>query len=149
MTTTARPRYSPRGYRDRTIIATPAEIAAAIYRHSTDGTFIAAGTPQPIGPADRRYRVTIRVGNAAHAVIFARHDRVIRSRQQTRGRLVQRFATSAGITFGAIVGVAAVAAYLVGQLVELYTRHAPAILAARIAVALAGTLLLRLRRPQR
>src|SRR6266542_1462272 len=126
MTTTPHPGD---GYRRRehatTVVGTPTQLANGITNHRTAGTLIAAGRPFPLAYDPGRYQIRIRLREPGPArppvrVTSTGEHTTIRAARSRRRRRVPVITTVVGV----VAGLLAVAAYLIGQLVELITAHA-------------------------
>lgn len=126
-------------YRDHTVTGTATQLANLVANHRSAGTLVAMTAPRPV-TADR-FQVVIRLRRPASAGPTVRvtsiDDHVGTRTRPPRQRT--RIAVIAATVTGTITGLLAVAAYLLGQLVELITGHAAPILGVlALAALLAG-----------
>lgn len=125
-------------HRDHTVTGTPAQLANLVANHRNAGTFVAMTAPRPI--TGNRFQVIIRLREpqpttpAATATALGE-----RTRSHVRVSRRTRIAAVIAAVTGTLAGLVAVAAYLLGQLVELIAAHAGPILAVlALAAILAG-----------
>jgi hypothetical protein len=123
--------------RDHTVTGTSAQLANIVANHRNAGTLVALTAPRPVGD---RLQVVIRVREyqttppTTRAISVGEHAHT-RARRSRRTRV----AVIVTAVTGTIAGLLAVAAYLIGQLVELIAAHAGLILAVlALAAVLAG-----------
>jgi hypothetical protein len=123
--------------RDHTVTGTATQLANIVANHRNAGTLVALTAPRPVGD---RLQVVIRIREnvparspvrvtslGAHATM-----RAARSRRRHRVPVITA-------VVGAVAGLHAMAAYLVGQLVELIVAHAGLVLGVlALAALLAG-----------
>ena len=115
--------------RDHTVVGTATQLTNLIANHHTAGTLVALTAPRPV--TGGRYQLVIRLRE---------HGPVQPSTRITSPRIGRRrlVVTVTAVT-GMVAGLLAVAAYLLGQLVELITAHAGPILGVlALAAILAG-----------
>ena len=140
------------GYRREyatTVVGTPTQLANVLTNHRTAGTLIAAGRPFPLAYDPGRYQLRIRLRDSGPARPPARvtsvgqyaKTRVVRSRRRRRVPVVTA-------VVGVIAGLVAVAAFLIGQLVELVAAHAGLVVGVLALAALLAATATR-RRPGR
>jgi hypothetical protein len=111
--------------RDYTVTATTAQLANLVARHRSAGTLVAVTS---LGPVGDRWRVILRLREYQPARTSNRRSRRI------------RIAVIVTAVTGTVAGLVAVAAYLIGQLVELIAAHAGPVLGVlALAALLAGT----------
>jgi len=132
------------GYRREyatTVVGTPTQLANVLTNHRTAGTLIAAGQPFAVAYRPGRYQLRIRLRESVPARPMGRVTsvgehatmRAVRSRRRRRVPVVTA-------VVGVVAGLLAVAAYLIGQLVELITAHAGPVLGVlALAALLAAT----------
>lgn len=129
------------GYRREyatTVVGTPTQLANVITNHHTAGTLIAAGRPSALAYDPGRYQIRVRLRESGPARPTVRvtsvgqyaKTRPVGSRRRSR---VPVAVTAVG---GVVVGLLAVAAYLIGQLVELINAHAGPVLGVLALAAL-------------
>jgi hypothetical protein len=112
--------------RDHTVTGTATQLANLIANHRNAGTLVALTAPRPVG---ERFQLVIRLREfqtsrlTARAASVGEHARIRVPRPRRT-----RVAVIVAATTGTIAGLVAVAAYLLGQLVELITAHAVPIL---------------------
>lgn len=125
-------------YINRAHTGTATQLANIVANHRTAGTFISMGTPQPL-PGDR-FQVVIRLYEYQPTRPTVRATSV-GDYARTRSRRPRRTRTAVILTAitGTAAGLIAVAAYLIGQLVELIAAHAGLVV---VVLALAATLAL-------
>jgi hypothetical protein len=122
--------------RDHTLVGTATQLANLVVSHRNAGTLVTLTPPRPV--TGDRFQLVIRLVERVPARPTVRvtsvgeHART-RIRRPRRTRIVVIATT---IT-GTVAGLVAVAAYLIGQLVELIAAHAALILG---VLALAATL---------
>jgi hypothetical protein len=122
--------------RDHTVTGTATQLANIVANHRTAGTFAGMSAPRPV-PGGlfqvvirlREYQPADRVTSAGQ---YAR-TRIRRPRRRTRIAVIVTAVT------GTAAGLLAVAAYLLGQLVELVAAHAGLILAVLALAAILAT----------
>jgi hypothetical protein len=121
--TTRRPATErPAGHyinRDHTVTGTPTQLANIVANHRNAGTLVALTEPRRVGD---RFQVDIRLREYQPTRPTARVIRIRRSRRTRIAVIVTAITATA-------TGLVAVAAYLIGQLVEFVTAHAGLILA--------------------
>jgi hypothetical protein len=143
MTTTPHTPPPGDGYRREyatTVVGTPTQLTNVITNHRTAGTLIAAGRPFPLAYRPGRYQLRIRLREPvpARPMVLAAsigeqaQVRAVRSRRRSRVPVVTA-------VVGVVAGLLAVAAYLIGQLVELITAHAGPVLGVLALAALAAS----------
>jgi hypothetical protein len=113
--------------RDHTITGTAGQLANIVANHRNAGTLVALTAPRPVGD---RFQVVIRLREYQPARPTTRVTSVsahARTRIR-RPRRRARFAFIVTAITGIVAGLVAVAAYLIGQLVELIAAHAALIL---------------------
>jgi hypothetical protein len=144
MTTTPDPGDGYRRGYATTVVGTPIQLVNVLSNHRTAGTLIAAGRPLPLAYDPGRYQIRIRLREPVPARPIVRvtsntsngdhtTTRAVRSRRRSRVSVVTA-------VVGLVAGLLAVAAYLIGQLVELITAHAGPVLGVlALAALLAGT----------
>lgn len=119
-------------HRDHTITGTPTQLANIVANHRHAGTLVAMTAPRPL--TGDRFQLVIRVREPQQttptATVIGGNVRVSRR---------TRIAVIATAVTGAVAGLVAVAAYLLGQLVELITAHAGLILAVLAPAAILTT----------
>jgi uncharacterized membrane protein (UPF0136 family) len=132
------------GYRREyatTVVGTPTQLANVITNHRTAGTLIAAGRPSALAYNPGRYQLRIRLREPGPARPMVRvtsvdqyaKTRAVGSRRRSRVPVITA-------VVGVVAGLLAVAAYLIGQLVELITAHAGLVLGVlALAALLAAT----------
>jgi hypothetical protein len=139
MTTTARRPVTQRAAghyttRDHTVTGTPAQLANILANHRTAGTLVAMTPPQPVGD---RMQMLIRIREyqptPATRITSAGQTARTPARRPRRGTRIAVMVTATTATLG---GLAAVVAYLLGQLVEFITAHAGLILGALVLAAI-------------
>jgi hypothetical protein len=112
--------------RDHTVTGTPAQLANIVANHRNAGTLVALTAPHSVGD---RFQVIIRLREYQPTRPTARVTSV---GQHARTPLRRPRRTRIAVTVTAITstaaGLVAVAAYLIGQLVELIAAHAALIL---------------------
>jgi len=120
--------------RDHTVTGTPAQLAYIVANHRDAGTFVAMTAPRPV--TDDRFQVVIRLREyqparpTVQVTTLGDYDRRAR---RTRVAVIVTTVTAT------VAGLVAVAAYLLGQLVELIAAHAGLILTVlALAAVLAG-----------
>jgi hypothetical protein len=131
-TQATRTQVGPGGYRDITVTGMPTEVARILGNHAASGNLVAATAPHPVAPRDPRVRMVLRLREATAPTPRLR-TRVVLPRKVRLGVAV---AASAA-------GVLAVAAYLIGQLVEFLAAHAAVIIGALAVAVIALTALLK------
>jgi hypothetical protein len=117
----------PYAYRDHTVVGTAAQLANIVDNHRNAGTLVAMTAPRPVGD---RFQILIRLREPRPArptprVTTIGEPAYTRIRRPRRGARVAVIVTA--IT-GTAAGLVAVAAYLLGQLVEFIAAHAGQIL---------------------
>ena len=124
--------------RDHTITGTATQLANLIGNHRTAGTLVASTAPRPV--IGDRFQVVIRLREptAAPTVRATSAGGYTRTRVQ-RSRRTRVAVTVTAIT-GVVAGLLAVAAYLLGQLVEFLAAHAALILAVLVLAAILARL---------
>ncbi|MEU7908984.1 hypothetical protein [Actinoplanes sp. NPDC049118] len=106
--------------RDHTVTGTPAQLADIVANHRNAGNLVAMTAPRPVGD---RLQVLIRVREYQPTQPTMRVTSVgERTRTRRPGRT--RIAVMVTAITGTAAGLLAVAAYLIGQLVELIAAHA-------------------------
>ena len=144
MTTTPHTPHPGDGYRREyatTVVGTPTQLANVLTNHRTAGTLIAAGRPFELPYSPGRYQIRIRlreivpVRPPVRVTSVGEHakTRAARSRRRSRAPVITT-------VVGVVVGLLAVAAYLIGQLVELITAHAGLILSVLVLTAILAAL---------
>jgi hypothetical protein len=129
-------------YRDHTVTGTATVLADLVATHRNAGTLISVTTPRPVGD---RLQVVIRIRDlqpSRPAVPIVAVDDHIRTRIGGSRRRTRVAAIVAAVT-GTLTGLAAAAAYLIGQLVELVAAHAGLILGVLALAAILTGLLAR------
>jgi hypothetical protein len=127
-------RYAPAAYRQHILTGTPQQVANVRANHHTAGTLVAATAPRPAPGRQVWVRITIRETPPAPT----RPPTARRSRR----RLRRPGGTPAIVVAIAalVVGVLAMSAYLLGQLVGWATAHATLAGIALLAALIAGVL---------
>jgi uncharacterized membrane protein (UPF0136 family) len=132
------------GYRREyatTVVGTPTQLANVITNHRTAGTLIAAGRPFALPYHPGHYQIRVRLRESAPArppvrvTSIGEHTqtRAVRSRCRHRVPVITA-------VVGVVAGLLVVAAYLIGQLVELIATHAGLVLGVlALAALLAAT----------
>jgi len=121
--------------RDHTVIGTADQIANLINHHRDAGTLIAATTPCPLTGGRFQTTIWVRVPVPARPTTLGQQSRIRTRRPRRRTRI----AVMVTAVTGTLAGLVALAAYLLGQLVELIAAHAGLILGAlALAAILAG-----------
>jgi hypothetical protein len=120
------------------VVGTADQLANLIANHRTAGTLITAGRPLPVPDRPGHYQLRIRLREHMSArpttrIISAGPSPDARDRRLHRRTRIA--ATIMAIT-GTIATLAATAAYLLGQLVELITEHLAVILGVGVLVVL-------------
>ena len=142
--TTGRPASPRAAYttRDHLVVGTATQLANLVTNHRDAGTLVALTAPRPV-TGDRiqvvlrlRERATSRPATRVMPVGEHTRTRVHRSRHA-------RLTVIATAVTGALAGLTAAAAYLLGQLVDLITAHAGLILAVLTLAAITAGLLTR------
>lgn len=124
--------------RDHTITGTATQLSNLVANHRLAGTLVAMTAPRPVGD---RYQVIIWVREyqptrpTVTVSSVGEHTRT-RARRPRRARV----AVIATAVAGAVAGILAVAAYLIGQLVELVAAHAGLILGVLALAAILAAL---------
>jgi hypothetical protein len=118
-------------YRDHSVVGTPAQIANLLANHAAAGTLVAATAARPLPGPDARVRVLVRVAAAPRVAPTA----------PPRDRRTHRIAALALSAAGVLAGVAAAAAYLLGQLVAFVTAHAAQIVGFLVVAAIFAALI--------
>jgi hypothetical protein len=118
-------------YRDHSVIGTPAQIANLIANHTAAGTLIAATAARPMPGPDTRVQVWVRLAATPRKAPPGR----------PRDRRTRRVVALAVTAAGALAGVAAATAYLLGQLVAFVTAHAAQIAGVLIVAAILAALI--------
>jgi hypothetical protein len=141
MTTTTPPGDGDRREYATTVVGTPTQLANVITSHRTAGTLIAAGRPYALAYHPGRYhiRIRLRVPGPARPMVrvisVGEHTTMRATRPRRRNRVPMVTAV-----VGVVAGLLAVAAYLIGQLVELIAAHAGPVLGVlALAALLAAT----------
>jgi hypothetical protein len=131
------------GYRREyatTVVGTPTQLANVITNHRTAGTLIAAGRPFALPYNPGRYQIRIRLRTSVPArppvrvTSIGEHATMRASSSRRRNRVPVITAV-----VGVVAGLLAVAAYLIGQLVELIAAHAGLLLGVLALAALAAS----------
>ena len=125
--------------RDHTVTGTSAQLANIVANHRNAGTFVAATAPRPV-PGDR-FQVVIRLRehrttSPTERTNFVSECARNRARRSCRTRIAVIVTTITGVA----AGLVAVAAYLIGQLVELIAAHAGLILSVLALAAILAAL---------
>ena len=121
--------------RDRTVTGTATQLANLVANHRNAGTLVAMTAPRPV-PGDR-FQVVIRLREYQPAQPTVRVTSVgEHARTYARRPRRTRLAVIGTAITGTAAGLVAVAAYLIGQLVELITAHAGLILGVLVLVAI-------------
>jgi hypothetical protein len=123
--------------RDHTVVGTPAQLANLIANHRNAGTFVLASTPCPL--TGGRFQTVIRLREPVPAPPTIRFTSVgdhARARMRARRSRRTRIGVIVAAITGTVAGLLAVAAYLLGQLVELITAHAGPILGVLVLAAI-------------
>jgi hypothetical protein len=132
--------------RNVTYIATPADLMQYINGYRNQGALVAMTLPEP-AEHDGYYRTVLRVrvpyDPATERAARTLHTNLRRSQQTRRTRPGKRIAVIAVTVTGTIAGLAAIGAFLIGQLVEAVTAHAGQILAVLALVAVIATAITR------
>lgn len=110
--------------RDHIVTGTATQLANILANHRNAGTLVTQTQPRPVG---NRFQVTIRVREYQPTTRVASVGEYARTRVQGRPRRARIAVIVTAIT-GTIAGLAAVAAYLVGQLVEFISTYAAQLL---------------------
>jgi hypothetical protein len=118
--------------RDHTVTGTATQLANIVANHRTAGTLVAFTRPRPVGD---RFQVTIRLREYPPTTRVTSVGEYARTRVQRRTRRTRTAVIVTTIT-GTIAGAAAVAAYLIGQLVEFITDHAGQLLGVLVLAAI-------------
>ena len=125
--------------RDHTITGTVDQLANIVANHRNAGTLVALTAPRPV-PGDR-FQLIIRLREyratqpTARVTSVGEHARTrIRRSRRTRMTVIVTTIT------GTVAGLIAVAAYLIGQLVELMAAHAGRILGVLALAAILAAL---------
>jgi hypothetical protein len=132
--------------RDFHITGPITDLQALIAVHAAKGTLVHATAPQPYGPTDAATRLRLR--NVIHGTVPVPYPHAYRP-TPTPGTPVPpspnhlRAAVIAVTISGALAGLLSVAAFLLGQLVELIVAHAVQILGGLALVALIAALVAR------
>jgi VIT1/CCC1 family predicted Fe2+/Mn2+ transporter len=122
--------------RDHTVTGTASQLATLVAHHRNAGTLVALTAPRPV--TGDRFQVVIRLRERVPARPTVRvtpaggHARTLRRSRRTRTAVIVTAIT------GTIAGLVAVAAYLIGQLVELIAAHAALILGVLVLAAIAA-----------
>ncbi|MCO8271531.1 hypothetical protein M1L60_13105 [Actinoplanes sp. TRM 88003] len=125
--------------RDHTVTGTPDQLANIVANHRNAGTLVALTPPRPV-PGDR-LQVVIRIREhqtnrrTVRVTSVGEHVRT-RVRRSRRTRIAVIVTTITGTAAGLI----AVAAYLIGELVELIAAHAGVILSVLALAAILAAL---------
>jgi hypothetical protein len=132
----------PKGHyitRDHTITGTTTQLANLVTNHRNAGTLIAMTAPRPV--ADNRLQVVIRLREFQPARPARPSVRVTPVGKPARVRHSRRTRIAVIVTAitATIAGLVTVAAYLLGQLVELITTHAHLILGVLALAAILAT----------
>ncbi len=114
-------------YRDHSVVGTPAQIANLLANHTAAGTLVAATAARPMPGPDTRVRVFVRLAAAPQTGSVERRP----------GRIVALALAAAG----GLAGIAAIAAYLLGQLVAFVTAHAAQIVGVIVLAAILAALI--------
>lgn len=130
-------------HRVHAVTGTATQLANLVENHRNAGTLVALSAPQPV--ADHRFRIDIKLREPAASTPAARAASGGPIRRRT-GRAPTAVVVTA--VTGTAAGLLAVAAYLIGQLVELIAAHAGPILAV-LALTLAATVAARRRSGRR
>lgn len=139
------PTFPSRTFVDHIVTGTEAELSAIWANHRRAGTLITYLQPQPLD--DGRYQMMFRLRTAQQAQPANRLTATQRvatppstpSAPVTNRRPSRRISRTAIAAIGIVSGVAAVAAYLLGQLVELIAAHAGLILGVLALAAILAT----------
>ncbi|BCJ55082.1 hypothetical protein Asp14428_65570 [Actinoplanes sp. NBRC 14428] len=125
--------------RDHTVTGTPAQLANIVANHRNAGTLVALTAPRPV-PGDR-FQVVIRLREYQTTPPTVRVTSV-GEHARTRIRRSRRTRTAVVVTTitGTAAGLLAVAAYLIGQLVEFIAAHAGLILSVLALAAILAAL---------
>jgi hypothetical protein len=139
-TTPTAPRHTDTRYvyRDHTVVGTPTQLANVVANHRQAGTFVALTTPRPL--TGNRFQVVVRLrephpaapATRVHSVGDYARTRASRSRRRTRTAVIVTAVTST------VAGLITVAAYLLGQLVELIAAHAALVVGLVLAALIAA-----------
>jgi hypothetical protein len=121
------------GYRDHTIVGTPAHIGNVLANHTRTGTLVAATAPRPAttNPDDPRVLIRVRLRAAPP---------LTRTNRLRAGRQTRRITAIAVTATAAVTGVLAATAYLLGVLVEFVTAHPAQIGGVLVVLAILGAL---------
>jgi heme A synthase len=121
--------------RNHTVTGTPTQLANILANHRNAGTLVALTAPRPIGD---QFQVVIRLREYQPAVRTASVGEYTRTRIR-RPRRGTRIAVIVTAVTGTVAGLAAIGAYLLGQLVEFIAAHAGLILAVLALAAILAT----------
>jgi hypothetical protein len=144
MTTTPHPGNGYRREYATTVVGTPTQLANVLTNHRTAGTLIAAGRPSALAYQPGRYQIRVRLRETVPARPMVRVTSIGQYAKTRAARPRRRRRSPVPVVITAVVGVVAgllaVAAYLIGQLVELIVAHAGLILGVlALAALLAAT----------
>jgi len=133
--------------RDHTVTGTATQLANLVANHRNAGTLVALTAPRPV--TGNRFQLVIRLREHQPARPTVRVTSVgDHARTRIRRPRRTRIAVIVTAVTGTAAGLAAVAAYLLGQLVELIAAHAAAVVIALVLAAIVATAAAR-RRPSR
>jgi hypothetical protein len=141
MTTTPHPGNGYRREYATTVVGTPTQLANVLTNHRTAGTLIATGRPLALPDDSGRFQLRIRLrepvpaGPSVRVTPIGEHAkmRAVRSRRRHRVPVVTA-------VVGVVAGLLAVAAYLIGQLVEFIAAQTGLVLGVlALAALLAAT----------
>lgn len=117
--------------RDHTVTGTPDQLANIVANHRNAGTLIAMTAPRPVGD---HFQLIIRLREYRHTApplpTTGTHTRTRRT----------RIAVIVTTVTGTVAGLISVAAYLIGQLVELIAAHAGLIFGVLVLAAILAAL---------
>jgi hypothetical protein len=121
--------------RDHTVTGTATQLANLVANHHNAGTLVAMTAPRPVGD---RFQILIRVreprpSRPTARVSYVGEPAYTRIRRPRRGA---RLAVIITAITGIVAGLVAIAAYLLGQLVELIAANAGQILGVLALVAI-------------
>jgi hypothetical protein len=118
-----------------TVIGTADQLTTLIANHRTAGTLIAVGRPFALPYRPGHYQLRIRLRNQLARPTTQITPMAERASTRSRRRRRTRIAATITAVTGGIAGLTAVAAYLLGRLVELIAAHLGLLLGV-VAVAL-------------
>ena len=126
--------------RDHTVTGTATQLANLVANHRTAGTLVALTAPRPV--TGDRFQIVIRIRECGPARPTVRVTSVgVYARTGTwRPRRPARVAVTVTAITGAVAGLVAVAAYLLGQLVELIAANTAPVLGVLVLAAILARL---------